>query len=543
MKKLLALLMIVVCAFTAVSCGKTNSGSGGGNTDDETHTLNIIVSSSEIAERSDDNYVKSKIEEKFYQDKGVKIDLQVQVYSESDFNTVMSNKMAGSSWDAAVGYIGQAGIDEIVISQNVCMEIGDLIENYESLNKLVEKELTATTTVDGSVYGVPSLELSNQYGVLVRKDYMEQVGYTTEQGFNDDLGEITAKPNGKKKTLVNINDFTDMMRRMKAQIPTIKAPLSGYPWDIESTLAVGPFSSSSYMFKTVESVDDKGNATSVVPGQISEDYLKTMRLEYLWSKEGLWEEECYTGLKDKKQQAFVTGTTAIYVVDPEITRLISVARKTKANNPNATFTVLEPLYGVDESGNTTATRGYMGKQSANSCLVINKKSTQSEVMLEYLDWLASDVANYNLATYGVENEHWIDAGEGKYSYPENKKDRYETTPPYSGKYGLLKWQTYSFKLYDQYTEEEYGWINTVRTAPLFRNACENMLILGEDENMALNHQTAENDFFQDCLVKVWNGVVDPDTVFTAQSQKYRTTASEYLTWLTQQYNRFISRRK
>ena len=130
MKKLLALLMIVVCAFTAVSCGKTNSGSGGGNKDDETHTLNIIVSSSEIAERSDDNYVKSKIEEKFYQDKGVKIDLQVQVYSESDFNTVMSNKMAGSSWDAAVGYIGQAGIDEIVISQNVCMEIGDLIENY-----------------------------------------------------------------------------------------------------------------------------------------------------------------------------------------------------------------------------------------------------------------------------------------------------------------------------------------------------------------------------------------------------------------------------
>ena len=160
--------------------------------------------------------------------------------------------------------------------------------------------MTATTTVDGSVYGVPSLELSNQYGVLVRKDYMEQIGYTTEQGFNDDLGEITAKPNDKKKTLVNINDFTDMMRRMKAQIPTIKAPLSGYPWDVESTLAVGPFSSSSYMFKTVESVDDKGNATSVVPGQISEDYLKTMRLEYLWSKEGLWEEECYTRSEERR---------------------------------------------------------------------------------------------------------------------------------------------------------------------------------------------------------------------------------------------------
>lgn len=72
--------------------------------------------------------------------------------------------MAGNSWDAAVGYIGQAGIDEIMISQNVCMEIGELAESYENLYALVEDEMTATTTIDGSVYGIPSLEITNQYG-------------------------------------------------------------------------------------------------------------------------------------------------------------------------------------------------------------------------------------------------------------------------------------------------------------------------------------------------------------------------------------------
>ena len=185
----------------------------------------------------------------------------------------------------------------------------------------------------------------------------------------------------------------------------------------------------------------------------------------------------------------------------------------------------------------------MAKQSANSCLVINKKSKNSEIILEYLDWLASDKGNYELATYGVKGEHWIDSGEGKYSYPESKKQRYETNPPYSGMYALLKWQTFAYRIYDNYTEEEYGWIDTVRNAPTFSNVCNNMLFIGGDTNMALNHQTAENDFFQDCLVKAWNGVVDPAGTFHTQAAKYRTTAAEYLTWLTNQYNLYSVARK
>lgn len=541
MRKFLTIVLAVMLAVLAVSCGGGSESSGG--KDDTTHTVTIIVSSGEISAKNDDAYVKQVIEEKFYQDRGIKINLDVQVYSESDFNDVMSNRMASNKWDAAVSYIGQAGIDEIVISQNVCMELGGMLPAYENLYKLVKDELTATTTIDGSIWGIPSLEITNQYGVLIRTDYMTQVGYTVEEGHNDDLGAIDSKPNGKLKTLKTIADFEDMMYRMKAQISTLSAPLSGYPWDLESTLTVGPFSDSGYIFKVVESYDENGSALSVVPGQIAESYYQTISTEYKWSRDGLWEEECYTGQRDKKLQAFVNGKTAIYCVDPEITSLISVARKCKAANPDATFTILEPLYGVDENGNATDKRGYMAKQSANSCLVINKRSSQSEVLLEYLDWLAEDSANYDLATYGVENEHWISAGDGKYIYPETKKERYETNPPYSGMYGLLKWQRYSYRIYDNYSEEEYGWINTVRNAPTFRNVCENMLFTGEETNMALNHQTAENEFFQNCLIKAWNGVVDPAITFNEQCANYRSTASEYLTWLTNRYNVYTLARK
>ncbi len=542
------MLLAIVFAVGLTACGKRNNGdsgsSGGGNNggDNTTHTINIYISSGEMTVRGDDEYVQKKIQDKFYQDRGYKIDLNVQIYSESDFNTTMSNKMATSDWDAAIGYIGQAGIDEIVISQNVCMELSDLIATYDNLYDLVKDELTATTTIDGAVHGVPSLELTNQYGVLVRTDYMARVGYTTEAGHNDDLGNVNEAPNGKLKTLVTIDDFTDMLRRMKAQISEVKYPLSGYPWDIESTLAVGPYSNAGYTFKSAVGVDADGRATEVVPGQIADDYLKTLQLEYTWASEKLWEEENYTAPRSKKLQAFVNGTTAVYAVDPEITNLIRVARQTKEANSSATFTILEPLFGT-ENGVKTDKRGYMAKQSANSCLVINKKSSKAEIILEYLDWLAEDEANYNLATYGVENEHWIDAGEGKYVYPENKAERYEVSPPYSGKFGLLKWQEYSYKLYDNYTAEEYEWIDTVRNAPTFSNVCENMLFLGEDTDMALNHQTAENDFFQDLLTKVWAGTVNPTAEFATQQAKYKTTASSYIVWLTEQYNKYVMARK
>ena len=536
MKKFVSLLLVFLLSLSFAACVERTPNPSG-----ETIDLEIFVSSSEVSSRSDDAYVREKIQEAFYEDRGIKVNLNVQVLSESDFNTTMANKMAGNSWDAAVGYIGQAGIDEIMISQNVCMEIGELAESYENLYALVEDEMTATTTIDGSVYGIPSLEITNQYGVLIRKDYMEQVGYTTEPGHNDDLGAVTDPPAGRKKTLVNIDDFTDMMRRMKAQISGLKAPLSGYPWDVESTLTVGPFSDSGYTFKSVV-YDEDGRIEEVLPGQITDEYYKTITYEYMWSKEGLWEEECYTGQKLNKLNAFVNGTTAIYVVDPEITKLINVARQAKKANPDAEFTILEPLYGVDENGNTTEKRGYMKKQSATSCLVINKKSENAEVILEYLDWLAEDEANYNLAKYGVENEHWVDAGEGRYTYPDSKKDRYETNPPYSGMYALLKWDLYSYKLYDNYTEEEYGWIDLVRNAETFSNACENMLFIGETTDMALNHQTAENDFFQDCLVKAWEGTIDPAISFRSSVEKYRTTAAEYIEWLTMQYSLYVAAR-
>lgn len=114
MKKFVSLLLVFLLSLSFAACVERTPNPSG-----ETIDLEIFVSSSEVSSRSDDAYVREKIQEAFYEDRGIKVNLNVQVLSESDFNTTMANKMAGNSWDAAVGYIGQAGIDEIMISQNV----------------------------------------------------------------------------------------------------------------------------------------------------------------------------------------------------------------------------------------------------------------------------------------------------------------------------------------------------------------------------------------------------------------------------------------
>lgn len=86
--------------------------------------------------------------------------------------------------------------------------------------------MNATTTLTGEVVGIPSSVKSKTKGILIRKDYMTKAGYT------EDKAEAAAS-GGKLKFCQTIDDFTDMMRKMKAEIPACTMPLIGNSYDIE----------------------------------------------------------------------------------------------------------------------------------------------------------------------------------------------------------------------------------------------------------------------------------------------------------------------
>lgn len=537
MKKLLKSITAAFLAATTLLCvSSCKKNPADSSADDKpTTTIKVMISSDEISAASEDSAVKAAIEKKFYEDTGEKINLQVTVYTNKDFTTAMSTQMTTKNWDAAVDYIGQAGIETLMFEQNVCLDLADMIdEDYPELKTFFgEEAFGAVTDTLGIVYGIPSLSETKNTGLMIRKDYMEAVGYTTEEGHNDDLGAVNEAAGTRKKTLVTIADLQDMMQRMVAQ-NICKSPLIGMPWDVESMITVGPFGESNYAnYARIDNED--GSLKEIVPGNLTEAYKESLHYEYYWENTGLWEADSYTKPKTNRLNDYVNGNGALYVVDPKVTNLIKVSRQVKAHNPSATFTFLNPLKGVDSSGNATEKSGFHEKQTATDCLAINKSTPNADMVLKYISWLTSSRENYELAKYGVKNTHWIDAGEGFYTYPADKAEKYVLDPPYSGIYSLIDLDAKWGRIYGDYTDEEKGWIDLCKNAPRYKSATANMLFLGLDDDTALNRDSAGNSFFNDVTYAAWTGAADSYKTFSSAERIYRNTAATYINFLTDRY--------
>lgn len=485
---------------------------------------------------SDEAYVKDAIEKKFYEDTGNAVNFQVNYESHATFNTKFGGVMTTGKWDMAVSYLGQAGLDEIVLKQDVSMDLADLLDNYEHIGEAIAPEvMNATTTLTGEVVGIPSSVKSKTKGILIRKDYMTKAGYT------EDKAEAAAS-GGKLKFCQTIDDFTDMMRKMKAEIPACTMPLIGNSYDIEFAITAGACGTPGYQYKSVIYNDD-GSIDKVVPGWLSEGYDKVLGYEYLWQKEGLWEADNQVKTKEQRITDYSNGKGAIYCVDTNILELIDVARQVKAVDKNAEFTILGPLDAVDAQGKAIENSGaFVEVSKATDCMIINKRSDKAELILAYFDWLYSDVKNYELCSYGIEGEHWVDAGEGYYAFPAGKEDRYLTNPPYSGVFKFLHNDDFAYRLFNNYTEEERGWIEKVESAKTIANPTDCMLFYNMTAAVANGYQTAENNFYLNCPTKAWNASADPAVTYPEYSAMYFTQAAEYIEWLTQQYKLYIAQR-
>lgn len=547
--------------FGIAACGAGNNSqtpeSTGGSTGGESSSvpfenadktkITIYVDESNVygsyVAGSDETFVKKTIEKKFYEDTGYAVDFNIQICTHATFNTQFSGVMTTGRWDAAVSYLGQAGLDETALNQDVALDLSDLLDSdgehiYDAID---EEAMYATTLLDGTIVGIPSVCNTKTKGILLRTDLMEKVGYTVEAGHNDDLGETTAKAGDKRKTLVTLSDFTDMLERLKVQ-GVCANPLSGNSYDIEYTITAGALNCLGYQCKDVIYNAD-GTVKEVVPGWLSENYGDVLETLYYWQSRGLWEANNTVKTTEQRITDLTNGKSCVYCVDPNVISLIDVARRVSSAKPEAKFAVIGPLDGVDENGNRIEGSGAFAETSRTTdCLIINKKSQNAKIVVAYLNWMYSSVENYELCAYGIKGTHWVESGDKFYAYPEGKADRYLTKPPYSGVFMLLHNDEFSYRLYDDYTAKEKQWINVVENAKTMKNETDGMLFYNMSAAMANAFQTAENDFYPNVALKAWDGSVDPATSYPAGVTAYRNTASEYIDWLTTQYKLYMAKR-
>ncbi len=534
-KRILSALLAAMMTFTMVGCGETEDnggGGGGGSTTRPTGTSITIYTggSSEFiwTKGSKEEEILDYIEQKYFDETGVSLDFNVSFLGQDMKTKLQSALSGGDPVDVAVSHTrGGDGMDDWMIKYDGFYNLADDIEEYgpnvydafsKPLDGSISSALDAVTTSENKVVGIPSVISPYKFGILVRKDRMEAVGYTDDE---EKAGTLCTATNSNYILVDNLEDFTAMCIAINRKFDKNYA-VSGAIWDIEKALSLGAFGNSGQYTYAVDAENE------MIRGGASFDYyLDVIKTEYDWAVNGVISKDADAILKEDAEQAFYSGASSVFVLDPTVTHLIQVARNCKAVNAEAEFTVLGALREkrdpaackyfrknadgtdkLDADGNKIPMKGFMRNTQATFCASVLKTSQNTVKIMKFLNWVYKNEANYNLCRYGREGIDWINNGDGTYSYPN---ESYATNPPYSGILTLVENQNMSNLIYKGYTEEELSWLATAADPD---NYVENDVIdylLPENSTMGAPVASAANNLRAGVLVPAWKGNTDPMT--------------------------------
>lgn len=526
MKKLFALLIALFMFLGTFGCGGKEEPST--ETEDGKPTATKIViyagGSSEFAwiKGSEEDEVINYIENKYYNETGNLLDFEIAYLGEDMRTKMVSELSAGTQIDVAISHTrGGVGIDDTLKGENSHYNIYDALYDFAPnlLNAVKGSPLYSMTTVDNDVIGIPSVISPYKFGILVRKDLMEAAGYTD----NPLKAETEFKQGETYKLVDDLKTFEEMCLDIKTA-QNLSHVITGASWDLEKVITLGAYADAGYFSNGLF----KENGREYVRiGGATEAYEKVIETEYRWAQKDIVSKDANSILLEAGEANFISGKTAVFVQDPTVQHLIKVAKMTKNNIPEAEFTVLGPLTsGETVNGTESEKKGFMRNTWATFGAVVPASSKNVKPLFTFLNWVYKNEANYNLCRYGIEGKHWLNNGDGTYSYPQGK-ETYEYAPPYSGILTLVENQRMSDLRYSGYTEEEVRWIEEI--AGNEENYIENDLIdyLFTSTSLYNTRQAAATAKLYQQIVDFWVGKTDPMGVDATGETLYKRTINEY----------------
>lgn len=436
------------------------------------------------------------VEDLYYEQMGQKIKFNVQFMGQT-MKSSMTTQVTEGTIDVVMSHVGGGdGLDDWFLGQKTlyrdlrtdikrsCKNIGKYMNwsdpnpDVAEADKLSVNALDRVTTKDGAIIGIPSVITPYKFGILVRKDWMKACGYT------DDEAEATAN----NLTLVNdYEDFEAMALAMKAKdgINPANHVISGAIYEIEKTGLLGAYGLDAGYYTFTKMKDSNGADIMDYGGQINKDYAKVLEVESRWIHEGILKKSPDATKVNDYEAEFIAGSTGIFLQNGTIEHLIEVARACKAQNSEAEFTV---LCGLTKDENSTD-KGNMRNAVGTFMASITKNSPDASTVLTFLNWVYSDPKIYNICRYGKEGVHWIDNGDGTYSYPEGYSYH---NKPYSGILTIVENQVVSNLQYKEFTDTEKSWISKVRKAENYiqGNDTVDYLLYVQDSDLMDKHFAA-----------------------------------------------------
>lgn len=537
LRKLLCTILSVITATTLFACKSPSDSSSGGGSGDPVRPKgkDIVIYAggpSEYAwtEGSEESDVIDYIEQKYYEDTGISLNFKISFWSTDMTSKADAALSGGAQLDLIVSKAGGDGCAVQYVmgsgSGSKYYDLTDILDEYGKniVEKTKGEPIQTLTTRENEIVGIPSVVNPYNCGILVRKDWMKACGYT----------DNAAEAGDEYELVDNFQTFTAMCLKMKEKYG-LNHVITGAPWDLEKVLTLGAYNNAGYFdYKYDE------EKQLVVPGFTTDEYQKVLALEYDWVKRGLVAKSSNNILLEAGEANFISGSTGVFVLDPTVQHLIKVARSCKAANAEAEFTVLGPLPETKES----AKKGFMRTSSAMFAACVMENSSRAIDIVKFVNWSYSSVENYNLCKYGVEGKHWVNNGDGTYSYPEGK-DNYLVRPPYSGILAFVENQNVSDLTFKGYSEQELGWIEAAKNPEnYFENGTETYLWPVVGGSVRNNYVSAKAVVYGDLVLKAWIGDTEPTkSVFDSFISTYFSSGgTAYSEMLTKAYNQIKNMR-
>ena len=541
MKKVFCVMCWVLSVIMLASCSSSKNPDKPNSNNERPNGKEIVIyagGSSEFSwiQGSEEQEVLEYVENKYYEETGNSLKFKC-VFLGQDLHSKLSSEIAaGSAVDIVISHTGGGvGVDDKLKSIKSHYDLSDIMfEQAPALYDMVKgAPLDYLTTYNNDVIGIPSVINPYKFGILVRKDWMEACGYTD----NEEKAK-TEFADGKNYELVdNIETFEEMCLAIAREYKKPYA-VSGATWDLEKVVTLGAYGDAGYFTKALVTQDGKER---IMDGGATDYYGDILALEYKWATNGVISKDANSILLEQAEAAFISGQTGIFVQDPTIQHLIKVSRATKLRNPEAEFTVLGPLKAKKDSP-ADSRKGFMRNTQATFAAVITAQSKVVDDIMSFMNWVYESEDNYNLCRYGIEGKHWINNGDGTYSYPEGK-EKYITAPPYSGILTLVENQRRSNLRYKGYTDEELRWIDDIagNKDNYIKNDIVDYVFMANDDYNKL-HANATVTLYNK-IDSAWRGKTDPATFFKATAEAFNNSVEPVQIYWTSQYKTMKARRE
>lgn len=264
-------------------------------------------------------------------------------------------------------------------------DISDLVRNYphimEYLSSVVgydAEDMLKRTTVDGAIYGIPSVTVARSYYSLnIRTDWLEKVG----------LGIPTT-----------LDEFTEVMRAFTFNDPDGDGQNDTYGFSGAQT-----YNSLTPFFGAFGARPDQcyflGEDGKVVTNVISEDYKKA--LEYIRGvyAEGLIDPEVFTATYQQTQEKVVRGEFGMWCGWWSAAGNVVGRFGYLDTNPKDSLTVIDPPVGPDGKS------GVIAQDPCENYMAISYNCKNVEKVLELIDYACSTDGHRTLM-WGVEDQFW-----------------------------------------------------------------------------------------------------------------------------------------